>query len=234
MFKIEGPTAAIHTDLGAIFVSMELSRSTWLITSLSPGNGGKMSKHKVRASDVAALFDLLAKLRERSRTKTGHRYPIISIQEAGLDGFWIHRLLQANGIESHVVDAASIAAPRRSRRAKTDRIDGEALVRVLMACKRGEPRVCSLVRIPSAEEEDRRRIGRERKQLTSERVAHTNRIKGLLFSQGVTDYNPVLKDRRQRLEELRTGDGRALPSHLKTQIQRELDRLELVPTFPGK
>lgn len=83
-----------------------------------------------------------------------------------------------------------------------------------MACKRGEPRVCSLVRIPSPEEEDRRRIGRERKQ----RVAHTNRIKGLLFSQGITDYNPILKDRRQRLDELRTGDGRALPAHLKTQI----------------
>lgn len=86
---------------------------------------GKMSKHKVKASDVAGLFDLLTKLRERSRTSTGHRYPIISIQEAGLDGFWIHRLLQANGIESYVVDAASIAAPRRSRRARTDRIDGE-------------------------------------------------------------------------------------------------------------
>jgi transposase len=228
MFKIERPATAIQTNLGAIFISMELSRSTWLITALLPGSSGKMSKHNVKASDLVALFDLFSKLRERCRSRTGYDYPIISIQEAGLDGFWIHRLLQGNGIDSHVVDAASIAAPRRSRRAKTDRIDGEALIRVLMAYKRDEPRVCSIVRAPSPEEEDRRRIGRERRQLTTERVSHSNRIRGLLFSQGVTDYNPVLKDRRSRLEELRTGDGRALPAHLKAQICRELDRLELV------
>jgi transposase len=228
MFKTARPATAIQTNLGAIFISLELSRSTWLITSLLPGNSGKMSKHNVKASDIAGLFDLFSKLRERCRARTGHDYPIISIQEAGLDGFWIHRLLQGNGIESHVVDAASIAAPRRSKRAKTDRIDGEALVRVLMAHKRDEPRVCSMVRAPSPEEEDRRRIGRERRQLTTERVSHSNRIRGLLFSQGITDYNPVLRNRRSRLEELRTGDGRALPPQLKAQICRELDRLELV------
>lgn len=221
-------TAAIHTDLGAIFVSMELSRSKWLITSVSPGNGEKMSRHSVAAGDLAGLFALFVKLRERSQAKTGHRYPIITIQEAGLDGFWIHRVLEKERIESHVVDPASVATSRRRRRAKTDRIDGEALLRTLMAHKRGEPRVCAMVRAPSPEEEDHRRVARERKTLTNERVAHVNRIKGLLFSQGVTNYEPLRKDRRQGLEELRTGDGRALPPHMKAQICRELDRLELL------
>ena len=146
------------------------------------------------------------------------------IQEAGLDGFWIHRLLQDKQVESHVVDPASIATSRRRRRAKTDKIDGEALVRALLAYKRGEPRVCAMVRAPTPQEEDRRRICRERKTLTAERVEHVNRIKGLLFAQGISDYEPLLRKRRERLEELRTGDGRPLPEHLKAQIRRELDR----------
>jgi transposase len=149
------------------------------------------------------------------------------IQEAGLGGFWIHRLLQSERIEGHVVDPASIATSRRRRRAKTHKIDGEALVRALLAYKRGEPRVCTMVRAPTPQEEDRRRICRERKTLTAERVGHVNRIKGLLFAQGISDYEPLLRKRRERLEELRTDDGRPLPEHLKAQIRRELDRLEL-------
>ena len=217
---------AIHTDLGAIFVSMELSRSSWLITSLSPGNGEKMSKHPVRGGDVTGLLARFSSLKERALARTGRRVPIIVIQEAGLDGFWIHRMLQAEGIESHVVDPASIAISRRRRRAKTDKLDGETLVRALLAYKRGEPRVCAMVTAPSPEEEDRRRVTRERKVLTNERVQHVNRIKGLLFAQGISGYEPLRRDRRERLDMLRTGDGRALPKHLKAQIGRELDRLE--------
>ncbi len=145
-----------------------------------------------------------------------------------MDGFWIHRVLEANGIESYVVDAASIATSRRRRRAKTDKIDGEALTRALLAFKRGEPRVCAMVRAPDPEDEDRRRICRERKVLIAERVRHVNRVKGLLFAQGVSGYQPLRKDRRKRLEELQTGDGRELPRHLKAQVDRELDRLELL------
>jgi transposase len=220
--------AAIRTDLGAIFVSLELSRKTWLITSLSPGSGEKMSKHSVAASDVLGLLRRFAELRRKAATRTGREFPIIAIQEAGLDGFWVHRVLQSKGIESHVVDAASLLTSRRGRRAKTDRIDGESLVRTLMAFKRGEPRVCSMARAPTPQEEDRRRICRERRTLVGERVRHVNRIKGLLFAQGVFGYEPLRKARRARLEELRTGDGRPLPAHLKTQIIRELDRLEVV------
>jgi transposase len=220
--------AAIRVDLGAIFVSMELSQSKWLITSLSPGAGERMSKHLVAAGDLEALFELFANLQAKALGRTGQTYRIIVIQEAGLDGFWIHRALETRGIESHVVDPASIATSRRKKRAKTDRIDGEALVRALLAYKRGEPRVCSMVRPPSPEAEDRRRLMRERKALVAERVRHTNRIKGLLFAQGIKDYEPLRRNRRTRLAALCTGDGRPLPAHLTAQIVRELDRLELL------
>ena len=155
-------------------------------------------------------------------------FPIVVIQEAGLDGFWIYRVLEQEGIESHVVDPASIMTSRRPRRAKTDRIDGEALVRALLAHQRGEPRVCAMVRVPTPEEEDRRRVSRELKALTAERVRHVNRVKGLLFAQGVSGYEPLRRDRRAQLEQLQTGDGRPLPDHMKRQISRELDRLELL------
>ena len=223
----QAPTA-IRTDLGAIFVSMELSRSTWLITSLSPGSGEKMSKHSVRGGDIAGLLERFAQLREKARARTGKSFPIIVIQEAGLDGFWIHRVLETKGIESHVVDPASITTSRRRRRAKTDRIDGEALVRALLAYKRGEPRVCAMVKAPTPLEEDRRRLCRERKVLIAEQVRHVNRLKGLLFSQGISGYEPLRRNRWARLEELQTGDGRLLPEHLKAQVRRELDRLELL------
>jgi transposase len=181
---------AIRTDLGAIFVSMELSRTTWLITSLSPGAGEKMSKHSLRSGDIAGLLSRFAQLKEKARMRTGKAFPVLVIQEAGLDGFWIYRVLQDEGIESYVVDPASIATSRRRRRAKTDKIDGEALLRALMAYKRGEPRVCAMVKAPTPHEEDRRRLGRERKTLTAERVEHVNRIKGLLFAQGICTYDP--------------------------------------------
>ena len=223
----EEPTA-IRTDLGAIFVSLELSRSTWLVTSLLPGGGEKMSKHSVAAGDMAALLARFLEFKQKALARTGKLFPVIVIQEAGLDGFWIHRALEGEGVESWVVDPASIATSRRRRRVKTDRIDGEALLRALMAYKRGEPRVCAMVRAPTPEDEDDRRLCRERKTLITERVRHINRIKGLLFSQGVSDYEPLRRDRRQQFDGLKTGDGRPLPPHLAAQIGRELDRLELL------
>src|SRR6202051_390682 len=219
---------AIRTSLGAIFVSLELSRSKWLVTSISPGAGEKMSKFNIRAGDIAALLARFVDLQRKAEARTGQCFGIISIQEAGLDGFWIHRVLEREGIESYIVDPASIATSGRRDRAKTDGIDGEALVRALLAYKRGEPRVCAMLRVPSPEDEDRRRLCRERKTLTNERVQHVNRIKGLLFCQGMSGYEPLRRNRRQRLDELKAGDARPLAPHLKAQIARELDRLELL------
>src|ERR1700733_4457752 len=104
---------AIHTDLRAIFVSLELSRSSYLITSLSPGAGEKMSKHLVPTGDVAGLLGRFAHLKEKARARTGRDYPIVVIQEAGLDGFWIHRVLQREGVEGDVVDSAAVFVSRR-------------------------------------------------------------------------------------------------------------------------
>jgi transposase len=219
--------ATIHPHYARLAVSLELSRSTWLVTSLTPGTE-KLSKHSVPGGNGPALLDLLARLRRSAEQRVGGSVEIVVIQEAGLDGFWVHRLLEASGMESHVVDAASVAVPRRHRRAKTDVIDGETLLRTLMAWKRGEPRVCSIVVPPSADEEDQRRISRERDALLRARIQHTNRIRGLLFSQGISDYNPLRKNRRDRLEILRTGDGRPLPPRLKAQILREIERLEVL------
>src|ERR1700686_2395599 len=188
--RLEAPTA-IRTDLGAIFISLELSRSSWVVTSLSPGGGEKMSKHTVRGGDVAGLLKRFAQLREKAKGRTGKVFPLIVIQEAGLDGFWIDRVLQNEGIESHVVDPASIATSRRRRRAKTDRIDVEAPVCALLAPQPGEPRLCAMVKATTPEEEDPRRVCRKGKVLIAERVQHVNRIKCLLFCQGISGYEPL-------------------------------------------
>ena len=217
----------VRSQADTLFVSLELSKSRWLLTASAPGSD-KLSKHTVTGGERDELLQLLTRLQASAARRTNAPVSVIVIQEAGLDGFWIHRLLVQNGIESHVVDPASIAVNRRHRRAKTDAIDGEVLVRTLMAWTRGERQVCSMVRPPSPKAEDQRRLTRERGRLLKERIQHTNRIKGLLFGQGVLDYDPLHKDRRVRLDELRTGDGRPLPDRLKGEIRRELERLELV------
>ena len=135
-------TTALANDI-TLFASLELSKSKWVVTINSPGSG-KFSKHVVEGGDGAGLLDLLSRSRAKAEQRYGVRVKAIVIQEAGLDGFWIHRLLLANGIESQVVDAASIAVDRRHRRAKTNSIDGETLLRALMAWARGERRVCSM------------------------------------------------------------------------------------------
>jgi transposase len=218
---------AVRANDTKLFASLELSRSRWLVTVSAPGSE-KLSKHAVMGGDGDMLLDLLGRLRTTAERRAGVSVQVVVIQEAGLDGFWVHRLLEGNGIESHVVDPASIAVDRRHRRAKTDVIDGEMLLRTLMAWARGERRVCSMVRPPSPEEGDRRRLTRERGTLLKERIQHTNRIRGLLAGQGIVDYDPLRKDRLARLDALTTGDGRPLPERLKAEIRREIERIDLV------
>src|SRR3954469_20237202 len=218
--------AAARCEANTLFASLELSKARWLVTVSAPGSD-KLSRHQVPGGDGQALLELLWRLQAAAARRTGAPVMIIVIQEAGLDGFWIHRLLVQNGITSHVVDPASIAVNRRHRRAKTDKIDGVKLLRTLMAWMRGERQICTMVQPPSPEDEDRRRLARERARLLKERVQHTNRIKGLLSGQGIADYDPLHRDRRARLAALTTGDGRPLPKRLKAEIGREHDRLEL-------
>src|SRR5690242_1306890 len=166
--------AAARAQDTMLFVSLELSRARWLVTASAPGTE-KVSKHDVKGGDGRGLLALLARLRAPAERHTGSAVRVAVIQEAGLDRFWVHRRLVATGIESHVVDPASIAVNRRHRRAKTDAIDGETLLRTIMAWARGERRVCSMVRPPSPAEEDRRRLTRERGTLLKERIRQIGR-----------------------------------------------------------
>src|SRR3954447_795129 len=225
---LPAPTTA-RPDNSILFAALELSRKSWLVATSAPGEE-KVSKRTVSAGDGRALLELLAGLREKAERRIGKPVKVVVIQEAGLDGFWLHRLLEANGIESHVVDPASIAVDRRKRRRKTDALDVDALLRTRMAWARGEGRVCSMVRPPSPEDEDHRRLSREREALVKERIQHTNRIKGLLAAQGITDFEPLRPGHRARLDRLTTGDDRALPPRLTAEIRRQLARLEAVVT----
>ena len=219
-------TAAEGYDT-TIYVALELSKASWLVAINAPG-GDKVSKYTVAAGATTALSAILTRARAQAERWCGESVRIVAIHEAGMDGFWVHRWLEAQGIESHVVDPASIAVDRRKRRVKTDRIDVEKLLRTLMGWARGERRICSMVRPPHPEQEDERRLTREREILVGERTRHVNRIKGLLMTQGISYFQPLRRDRRARFEALRLWNGTTLPSRLKAELLREFDRLELV------
>ena len=215
--------APVEAHSGTILVVFELSKAKWKIGVLLPGSQ-KLSRHTVDGGEVAAVSLLLGK----ARSQAGGAARVVSAYEAGFDGFWLHRWLEAQGVESRVLDPASIQVNRRARRAKTDKLDLDQLMRVLAALERGEPKVCSVVRAPSVEAEDSRRLTRERQRLMRERIGHTNRIKGLLFGQGVRDLEPLRRGFLEGLYEARTGDGRPLSPMLIAEIRREHTRLGLV------
>ena len=209
-----------------MYVAFELSKAKWKIGIVLPG-GQKMSRFSLTGGDTAGLADLLARKLEEAAARCG-AVRVISCYEAGYDGFWLHRWLAERGVENQVLDPASIEVERRKRRIKTDRIDLEKLMRVLLALCRGEPRVCSLARAPSVAEEDAKRRHRERERLIKERGAHTNRIKALLHGQGIRDVDPLAKRFLSALGKQRTGDGRELPPILMREIVREHARLLLL------
>jgi transposase len=221
------PPAGTHDDAVRCVLAIELSKKSWIVAVNTP-LAEKISRHTLKPCDGKELLDLCERIRTRVARETKKRVEIVSCYEAGYDGFWLHRLLETHGIRNYVIDPASLQVDRRARRAKTDRVDVERLLRSLMAYLRGEPKVWSVVRVPSVAEEDDRRLHRERGRLISERIQHVNRIKGLLAIHGIYDYQPLRRDRMQQLERLRTADGRRLPPRLKAEILRELKRLELI------
>ena len=153
---------------------------------------------------------------------------MVATYEASWSGFWLARWLLRRGVETHIVQPSSVPVDRRARRAKSDGIDAELLLRTLLAWLRGEPRVCSMVPIPDEADEDERRRVREREDLVAERVSLVNRVGAVLATLGVRAYNPLRRDRRARLEALRTALGDPIPPHAHARIIRMLDRLELV------
>jgi transposase len=218
------PTAG---HCGTIFVTIELSQKTWLVTLHSPDRD-RISRHKLDGGDHAGLLALIESIRARSALKLGAAPQVLSCYEAGYDGFWLHRLLAAAGITNLVFDPASIAVEQRSRRAKTDRIDGELLLRTLMAHFRGEPRVVRIVRVPSVEQEDARRASRERDRLVKEQTGHTNRIKALLRLAGMAVGYPRRANWLDWLAQQRDWQGHPLSPHVLAEVTREHARLMLV------
>jgi transposase len=226
MLKLDHTDAPTTDEYATVYVAFELSKAKWKLGVMVPGSA-KMSRYTIAGGDLAELAARFATVRTKA-ARTGKPVRIVSCYEAGFDGHWLHRWLTDQGVINYVIDPASIQVSRRARRAKTDRIDLEQLMRALLAFLRGEPRVCSMVHVPTVEDEDRKRRNRERERMLKERTAHTNRIKGLLHAQGIRDAMPLKPGFLNTLADLRTGDGRPLPQQLKEEVVREHERLCLV------
>ena len=224
---VDTTSTARNDALARCLIAIELSKASWVVGVQTPLSN-KTSQYRLTAGDWKSLLKLIERIRQQVGRELGRAVEVISCYEAGYDGFWLHRRLEAHGVRNYVLDPASLLVNRRARRAKTDRIDVERMLRALGRYLRGEPDACSVVRVPSVEQEDARRLHRERHRLIQERVQHVNRIKGLCATQGIYDYEPLRSDRKAQFEGLRTGDGRTLPARLKAEIIRELQRLELV------
>ena len=223
-WSMDRPTAGY---CGTILVAIELSQRSWLVTMHCPDRD-KISHHRLEGGDHAGLLALVDRMRERAARALGGVPAVTSCYEAGYDGFWLHRLLLAAGITNYVFDPASIAVDQRARRVKTDRIDGEKMLRTLMAYLRGEPRVVRIVRVPTPEQEDARRTSRDRGRLTKEQTAHTNRIKALLRLLGMATGNPRRRDWLSWLARQQDWQGQAVPPQIMAEIKREHARLMLV------
>jgi transposase len=217
--------AALDQDTTLVAV-VELSSKTWLVGAAVPG----VERHPLKKldPDAPALLKLIERWRGEAERKDRTIKRIVLAYEAGRDGFWLARWLMARGIEVHVIHPASVAVSRERKRAKTDRLDAAMLLRVLLGWLRGERGHCSMVAIPSLEEEDARRPSRERETLIGERARITNRIKGALNRFGITTFKPMLRKAAQNVEKLQTAEGGSVPGNTLAEIKRDLVRLALV------
>jgi transposase len=183
-------------------------------------------------ASARGAFGALLALLERWRgeaARSGRSITRIAVAyEAGRDGFWLARWLRAHGIEAHVIHAASVAVSREHRRAKTDRLDTEHLKRAFLGWLRGERDHCKMVAIPTSDEEDARRPGRERDILVGEVVRITNRIKSALARLGIRKFNPKLKKAGARLSDLRTPEGGPIPPNALDEIKRDMERRQFI------
>ena len=217
----------ITGNISTIFIAIELSQKSWLVTMHCPDKD-KISRRKLEGGDHAGLLALIDRMRDRAARALEAAPAVVSCYEAGYDGFWLHRLLLKAGITNYVFDPSSIAVDQRARRVKTDRIDGEKMLRTLMAYLRGEPRVVRIVQVPTPDQEDARRDTRQRHRLIKEQTAHTNRIKALLRLLGMAVGNPRRRDWLTWLAAQRDWQGQAVPPRMLAEIEHEHARLMLV------
>ena len=217
--------AAVDQDSTLIAV-IEMSRSTWLVASIVPGINRQPLKKL--AADETALLQLLDRWRDEA-TKTGRTIDRIAVAyEAGRDGFWLARWLRGRGIEAYVIHPTSVAVSREHRRAKTDRLDTELLKRAFLGWLHGEPRHCSMAKIPTPEEEDAKRPNRERENLVSERTRIVNRMKSPLARLGLRGFKPTLRKAAEGLDRLRTAEGVPLLPNTLAELRRDIARLRFV------
>jgi transposase len=226
MTSLDHTDTPASVDYATVYVAFELSKAKWMLGVVLPG-AKKLSRYTIAGGDVAALAARLAQWRSKAALG-GKPVRMLSCYEAGFDGHWLHRWLTDQGVINHEIDPSSIEVSRRARRAKTDRIDLERMMRAFLDLLRGEPQACRVIHVPSVEDEDRKRRSRARERLLKERTAHTNRIKGLLHGQGIRDAFPLKPGFVESLESMRTGDGHLLPPGLKQEIVYEHARLSLV------
>lgn len=209
-----------------IIAVIEMSQSSWLVAGMVPGI--KRQPRKKLGADETALLQLLHRWREEA-ARAGHTINRIAVAyEAGRDGFWLARWLWQRGIEAHVIHATSVAVSREHRRAKSDRLDTEQLIRAFLGWLRGEARHCSMARLPTLEEEDARRPNRERENLVSERTRIVNRMKSALARLGIRGFKPTLRKAPERLARLRNPEGAPLPPNTLAEVQRDMARLRFI------
>jgi len=215
------PKVASAAGEPVLCVAFELSASEWKM-AFSPGMGQQPRHRVVRAGDLAKVREEITLAKARFGLPAETR--VASCYEAGRDGFWPHRMLVEAGIENLVVDSASIEVNRRARRAKTDQLDAGRLVGMLLRWEFGDKKVWRVVRVPSEEEEDRRQLHRELKAAKEDRTRVTNRIKSLLFAQGIR-----LK-KVEKLPDLLKTNGEMLPKLLRTRLERDWRHVTLLTT----
>ena len=226
MYQFSGSTQAALDYESTIIGALEMSEKKWVLAVQLPG----VCRHSRHVLDACGdgVVSFVERLKARCAAAGRTIARVILTHEAGRDGFWLARFLARRGIEVHVIQPSSLPVDRRARRAKTDIIDVEMLLRTLMAWLRGEPRVCSMVPIPSEADEEARRAYREREDLTGERRSIVNKIDGILATLGIKGYKALRRDRRAQLNCARQPDGDPIPQKAKARIERLLDRLELV------
>jgi transposase len=218
--------AVAYDHHSTVVAALELSGKSWEVCAVVPGVA-RRPRRRVAVKDIAGLLKAIEQWRVEAGLAGRTVTRVVLAYEAGRDGFWIARALGAAGIEVHVMHPASIPV-ERGRRAKTDRIDLDMLLRTLLAWLRGEPRVCSMVVVPSVEEEDARRPGREREALGCERIRIENRVTNLLELHGVGGFKPRLKNAAAKLEALRDWSGSPLPGELMAELRRLMQRHRLL------
>ncbi len=209
-----------------IVAVIEMGQSSWMIAGVVPEVDRQPLKKLV--PDEKAIHQLLHRWRAEAERNDAQIKRIVVAFEAGRDGFWLARWLRSQGIEAYVMHSSSVPVSREHRRAKTDRLDTELLKRAFLGWLRGEREHCKMVAIPTLAEEDSKRPSRERQSLVAEQTRIINRVKSALARLGIRGFNPKLKRAIDRLDDLRTPEGEAIPPNTLAAMRRDLERRQLL------